>query len=289
MPKKVPSAAKKTVAQVEVSQAVAAVKEVKPKTVVDTIASLQLSLPAEVAKIGNEVINLVNTRDNLTVAISESENRLREIHGIEAAAVTKDELLAEIEAQRAAWEDEKDRVDAERKREDSDYIVNLNRKYARMEQELSDKIDAAKRSEKLRSETLATDWASRESALKAKEDYLKDLEKQVAAHPTVVDNEVKKQVAIVANTMNKDHTNELMLRDKDKAHAESLSNATITSLNATITNLRAENEKLRVSLESAQRQVAEVAHKAVESASGRTALDALQASIASQNAGTNRK
>jgi hypothetical protein len=289
MPKKVSNTTKKTVAAVETAQAVTAVKEVKPKTVVDSIASLQLSLPAELGKVGNEIVNLLNTRDNLIVTINEHERRLKEIHDIEAQAVNLDELKSEIEAQRAAWEDEKERLEAIRDQEDEDYINTINRKYAKLEQDLSDKIDAAKRSEKLRAETLAADWANRETALKSREVEIKELVAKVDAFDVTLKKEVDKQVAIATSALKKEYEHQAALVAKDRDSDKKLAEATIMSLREHVSRLQVDLDKARTDLKAAHESVVSVAGESARASSGRAALDAVQSTLANQNVVSNRK
>lgn len=290
MPKKSAGVSqKKTVAQVEVQTAVAAVRDVKPKTVIDTIAALKMALPSELDKVSNEVLSLLETRDNLRVDIEESNKRLSEIHGIESAAVTKDELLAEIDSLREAWSLEKDALKVERDRENSDYIVELNRKYNRLEQELSDKIDAAKRAEKLRTETVATDFAKREAELAAREAELKDYKAKVDGFDATLKKEVDKAVAVATNAQKREYEHQTALTNKDREADKKLADATISALNSRISTLVSDNNNLQSKLDAAQRQVAEVAHKAVESASGRQALSAVQETLSQQNTGDSRR
>jgi len=125
-------------------------------------------------------------------------------------------------------------------------------------------------------EGLTKDWADRETELKKRENELIELRQQVANFPEVVKKEVNAAVAIATNSVKKEYETKMVLSSKDAETAGKLAAQEATALTATISKLNHQVDDLKVQLEQAHRDVKEISAKALDSASGRTTMEALQ-------------
>src|SRR5262249_26070068 len=125
-------------------------------------------------------------------------------------------------------------------------------------------------------EALEKDWAHREAELKRREKELEDLRTQVANFPEVVKKEVNAAVAVATNSVKKEYETKIVLAAKDTETAQKLAAQEIGSMKAALEKANTQIGDLRTQLEQAHRDAKDIAAKALESASGRSAMEALQ-------------
>ena len=83
-------------------------------------------------------------------------------------------------------------------------------------------------------------------------------------------------MAISTNSVKKEYETKMVLERKDAETAQKLAAQEINSLTTSINKLNAQVEDLKVQLDSARHDVKEISSKALEIASGRSAMEALQ-------------
>ena len=88
--------------------------------------------------------------------------------------------------------------------------------------------------------------------------------------------EMNAAVAIATNSVKKEYETKNMLAAKDAEVAARLAQQEASSFQASIGRLNGQVQSLEAQLESARRDVKEISSKALESASGRSAMEALR-------------
>jgi colicin import membrane protein len=254
-----------SVEAVEVEKAVAAVKELKIPSVVDSIGKMRVQLSGELDKAQSTIVGLLETKSNLEVSIAAHEARLKELYDVEAAQVQVDELVASIEELKQDHARIKSELLIERNREQSEFDYQLGIRRRKEQDTYNDAQSLRERS-----------WKEREVALKASETEVAELRGRLAG----LDDEIKKasarEVAIATNSLKREYETRELLALKDKENQVALHAAEIKSLNANVANLTAQNDKLTKDLTLARAETATVATKGYEAMAGAKALEAIQ-------------
>lgn len=250
-------------------------------------SDMQLSIQRTFAGLQADVTNRYATCDELDTAISLKQGRLKDLHGIEAAAISLDDLQAQLEQQRgqiaqervAASDAENDRQNdwaQQKKRVESEWTYDTDQKHRKAMDDFNQQLLKQQRDEASRQEALNKNWKDREDTLIEREVELTSLRQQVDSFPGKMDTEVKKQVAINENVIKKHYETELQLLRKDNEANTKLNAEREQALKSTVTRLEGQAVSLQQQVESAEKRAAEIAKTAFESVSGRDALAAVQ-------------
>ncbi len=143
------------------------------------------------------------------------------------------------------------------------------------------------RDEAIRKEQLERNWAERESALQAREKEVVELRTRVAGIPAEIDFAVKRETSIVGNSVKRDYEQQLKIVQLNADNDRKMSEAGTKSLTDTIGTLRSQITTLQSEVASANTRAEAIAAKALESASGRQALEAVERANVSRENGTN--
>jgi hypothetical protein len=252
-----------------------------------SLASTQVEVQQSLADLSAKLVEQLQVLRNVEQAITLKREELKQLYDIESAAIELDDLEAQIEDRREAWREEQ----AKKQREFAELQSERNKQWVRAEEEYKyNNAQEHKKAEdtftgqmaerakvnKDKQETLDKDWAQREAELKRREKELEDLRTQVGNFPEVVKKEVNAAVAVATNSVKKEYETKIVLAAKDTETAQKLATQEVTSLKQTIEKTHAQLAELKVQLDQAHRDVKEISAKALESASGRSALEALQ-------------
>lgn len=270
---------KQEVAAVEVSQAVARVKDTRRDDIIRIFAEWQSRLGSQMAPLGAEIQEKVQIRDDLDTAIAAKQARLSELGLIESEAITLDDVKGQRLAAEAELEAYRNEQEIERDREEAEYQYNLARKRKEDADRYADNLKLTKDNEAARAKTLAEGWAAREKELKAAEDELKNLRDQVAKQPETIKAEVARAEAILRNTLTREFEHKSQLTLKDCENAKLVLQSQVNSLEADNKRLTGMIADLQSQVSTAMQQVKEISSQAVQAASGQQALAALQSSI----------
>ncbi len=123
---------------------------------------------------------------------------------------------------------------------------------------------------------LEKNWTEREAEMKKREMEIEGLRAQVASHPEVVKKEVNAAVAVATNSVKKEYETKIVLAAKDTETAQKLAAQELAAMKLALDKATVQITDLRTQLEQAHRDVKEISAKALESASGRSAMEALQ-------------
>ena len=270
-------------------------------------------LKAQIGKMLAEISERLATESSrfrsIQKAVESKEQELKELYGIEKAAVSlaalieaqhqkriefetniakeREELRREIDSQRVAWEEEQKTREAETKERDAaekkaqerareDFNYAFKREQQAVKDKLNDEKIALEKEIKLKRETDEKEFAEREKALAERERELADLRAKAGAFP--------KDLEAAATQVVKDTTERLKLEAKSREEIaakqfegeRNVLSARNESLERANKDLMASNAKLAQQLESAYQKVQDIAEKTVEGASQSKSLTELQ-------------
>jgi hypothetical protein len=201
--------------------------------------------------------------------------------------VSLDDLDAKIEAQREAWQEEQ----ARKQREFAEQQSERNKQWARVEEEYQYRMELEhKKSEdefaygmaqrekanRDKQELLEKNWAQREEELKKREKELEDLRAQVVSIPEQIRKAENAAAAVSGNSVKKEYETKIVLATKDAETAQKLAAQEVAALRSALEKAHAQLGDLKTQLDQAHHDVKEISAKALESASGRSAMEALQ-------------
>jgi hypothetical protein len=272
----------------------ASVEGLSVEAVVGEISNLGLAVSKSLSGLSDQMIQEVNRLATVREAVALEQKELERLHKIDVAATALDQLVqdyarqkeqleAEIAAQRAAWQEESRQTERERKEQDEtlkkqrqresddyEYRKALERKKAQDKYEEEMKLQ--ERANKEKQEALEKSWREREAALKANEEELKSLRKDAVEFPARLQRDSEKAAAEAVRASEQKTEQRVLLLAKDSEAEKRLAELRIKALEETLTRQSAQMTALEKQLEEAKRQVQEIAVKAIEGASGAKAL-----------------
>ena len=242
-------------------------------------------------------------------AVESKGNELKELYGIEKAAVSLAALIEaqnqkrvdfeadiagqraalqhEIDTQRADWEEEKKTREAEIKERDAaekkaqdrareDFNYGFKREQQAVKDKLNDEKTSLEKEIKLKRETSEKEFAEREKALSERERELAELRARAAAFPKELETAVNQAVKEATDRLRLEAKNREDLAHKQAEGEHNVLAAKNESLERANKDLLASNLKLNQQLEAAYQKVQDIAEKTVEGASQSKALAELQ-------------
>lgn len=281
--------------QVQATALMERVSKIKPEDVTNDFAASTTRLNEMITGASLLAVQKLNVIKDLDATIQLQKDELAQLHSIQVGAETLEALEAEINETRSQWVRDQDaynkRLDdmdlqreQQRARAEESYQYTLTNSRKSAEDLYQRSCQDRDRANKLKQEELVRDWEKRSNEWKVKEEEFKTLQTQVAGIDTRVAAEVKKAEAIVGNAVKKEHDQLAALRSKD--HELALANAR-TEVNATAGMLKRAEEQVKsltTELQAANARAQDIASKAMDAASCRQALEAVQR--ANENAGT---
>jgi len=273
--------------QIQEAEVLASVKDLNLDSVSKSIAETQVEIQKVLADLSAKVLDRLQDLQNVEDSIKLRKEELKQLHDIEVAATTLDDLEAGIKEQRKTWEEEQ----AAKKREFAEMQSERNKQWNREEQEYQYRVAQEhrkgedtlaymqaqqKRGNEEKQQQLEKTWSERETELKKREQELADLRKFKDDYSEMVKKEVNAQVAIATNSVKKEYETKMILSAKDADTDKRLAAQEIQSLTQNLAKQQAQLEDLKAQLEQAHLNAKEIAAKALDSASGRATTDALQ-------------
>jgi hypothetical protein len=273
---------KKTVAaQVDETVKTKAV-EVASKLTLDgvlgSIAKTAGGVQKVLGDLGTELSNQLSTLETVQTAVKAQEEKLQTLYGIEAAAASLEEIQAKVVTADVDYNTRVTELEATY----ADLITQKEKSRKREEDEFNYNLGVRRRKEQAEYETAfnkrVLELNARETALAERETKVGELEKQVAAFPEVLKKEVNAAVIIATNSQKKDYMTEKTIAQAQADTAQQLAAQRISALEAQLKAKDIEIVSLKEEVVKARKDGNEVALKALESASGRSALEAIQSS-----------
>jgi hypothetical protein len=256
-------------------------------SVSSSLASTQVEVQQSLADLSGKLVEQLQVLRNVEQAIQLKREELKQLYDMEAAAVELDDLEAQIDARRQAWTEEQAKkvrefheLQSDRNKQwtraEEEYKYNISQEHKKAEDAFAGKMAEQAKANKDKQETLEKGWAEREAELKKREKELEDLRTQVANFPEVVKKEVNAAVAVATNSVKKEYETKIVLAAKDSETAGKLAAQEVASLKQVIEKANAQLADQKTQLDQAHRDAKEISAKALESASGRSAMEALQ-------------
>jgi hypothetical protein len=251
------------------------------------IAATQVEVQKSLAGLSAKLVEELETLRNVEEAITLKREELKQLYDIESAAVDLDELYAKIDSQREAWEEEQARkqrefaeMQSERNKQwargEEEYQYRLAQEHKKQEDAFKGKIEEQDKANRNRQEQLDKGWNEREAELKKRETELQELRAKVDSIPEMVKKAENAAQAVAVNSVKKEYETKMVLAQKDMETAQKLAAQEVASLKAALEKANAQIADIKAQLEQAHHDVKEISAKALESASGRSAMEALQ-------------
>jgi hypothetical protein len=276
----------------------AKVATLSPEAVSEKVNKARFEIDRIIGSVNELLIDRTNELRAVSDAIEIQRDELIRLHGVDTVAAALDVLIAEHTAKsdefqkltretQQRWIEEQQlhakqlqeqysELEKKRQREEADYQYSTSQRHKKVEDEFAEKMRITQAQERDHHEMLTKSWTEREATLKAREQELLDFKAKVEQFPTQLDAEVKRQVAIVTNSLTRDHKHELELLKRDTSSAAQLAAEQIKQLQVANQALTAQAEVLQTKLAEAYAKNTELSGKALEAASGRQALNELR-------------
>ncbi len=289
-----PDAKAEEAARLREAEVRGAVEGVTVEGIVQRISGLGLEVARALsdvsAKLTDETQLLASVRD----AVALERRELDRLHKIDTAATAVDQMVqdyardkqrleAEIAAQRAAWEQESEHAERERKEqeetlkkqrqreiEDYEYKKNLERKKA--QDKYDEEVRQVEKKNAEKQETLEKSWKQREAALKEQEEELSRLRKESADFPARLQKEAVAAAAQARSETESRLEQQTLVLRKDAEAEKMLGELRVKTLEELVARQQTQIAALEKQLADAKQQVQDIAVKAIEGASGAKAL-----------------
>lgn len=264
------------------------------EAVVQRVSTLGLEISKALSEISAKLVDEVDRLATVREAAAIERKELERLHKIDVAATALDDMVrdyaqqkerleGEIAAQRAAWEEEKQTTERERRdqeenlkkqrqreADDFEYKKTLERK--RAQDKYDEEMRLLERANKEKQEALAKSWQQRETALKESEQELVTLRREVAEFPNRLRAEVDHAGAQALKAAQQAHDQAVVLLKKDAETEKRLAEVQIKTLEELATRQSAQLSALLKQVDEAKQQVQDIAVRAIEGASGAKAL-----------------
>jgi len=271
----------------ETAKILEAVNNLEPQSVIEEIGALQNTLQSTLAGLSAQITSKVEQMNKVDTAIAAKSEELEELYEIEKEAQSLDEVRArraeldddwnkKVAARQLQWSEEDEEREKACQRQDEEHAYMHSQRVKRSQEEYNTEIADRRRAEAIRVQELQRQWKEREDELAEKEQEFVDLKAQVDGFEDKLKAEVSKAEAVVGNRVKKDYEHQIAMLQKDMDAERTLHATKVSALDDTINNLEEQIGSLQVQLKAALQDAKEVTNAALQSASGRTAMQALQ-------------
>lgn len=280
----------------------AKVSGITVETALKSVSAAQAAIGRTLADVGEQVQKELQTLEDVRKTKELVTQELEELHGKDALLKNTEELQVAFEAKKLELDesfkifqrdlaDKQDAAGRQLASEEEENRFNATKAKLAADALLETDIHAARVSERDRKEALEKTWALREENIKKNETEFADLKNQVNGFPALLKAETEKAASIAGNSMKGQYEHTLALTRKDAEAAKQIAEMQIKTLNEQVFRLSAQLTESYTKLDAANTKVAEIANKALESASGQRTLAEIQSfsSKESSNGSTPRK
>lgn len=270
------------------------VNEVGVDNIAQKLSNLNLEISRTLSQLSEKMIVEVNFLAKLREAVDLEKQELERLHKTDISLLALDQLIEDYDTQRATleneieqargnWEEEEnfrlkkakedeDLLKKNRQRENDEYEYRKNLERKKEQDKNEEEIRQRNKENREQQEALEKDWKERESKLKADEEELIRLRAEVLDHPSRMKKELDKAVGDAIRQAEQRVSQEKILLERDRDLEKKMSELKIKSLEETIAHQQNQITMLQTRLEEANRQVQDIAVKAIEGASGSKAL-----------------
>lgn len=277
-------------ADIKKEEVLSTVKPLTQDDVATLLTKAQLAVQQQFADITTKATNSLAQFEQIEQAIQIKKQELQALHELDVQATTLDDLNRKIAETREGWDAEKQAAtdartqyeadtESAREREQAEYEYTRDQERRRQQDAFNEELAAARKTEQAAREQREKDWQQREEIIKSAETELRSLRDQVAGFPAKIDQAVKAEVDSVVAALTAQNDTKFQLAQKDADLRVKMAEQQVTSAKAEIIQKNEVISDLRTQLAAAHKQSESVALKALESASGRNALEAVQQSM----------
>jgi hypothetical protein len=270
------------------------VADLKPEEVMNEVGALTVSMQSTLAGIGAAISQKLEAMQNLDKALAAKGEELAELYEIEKDAQDLESVRSMRQQEDEDWEKKKENRlaewaddESERakkwQREDETHAYDHSQKVARDKEQFNAEKSERERLESIRLEDLQRDWTAREEGLKGQEEELDSFKERVEQFEEEMKREVAKAEAQASQRVKRDFEHQIALLNKDAEAAAQLASTEKQAQQDTISNLSEQLEDTQKQLESARADAKDVTSAALQSASGRDSLAAVQTSLSNTN------
>jgi hypothetical protein len=278
------------------------------ESIIKSLADLNINLGKGLTGLGAELTAEAAKLAEIRQAMAIETKKLEELHDIDLAANTLEQLIQEHASRKSAFETEMAEMEGhfeeemagkkiDWKKEQEAYVAAQKEAEARLKKERDrekeeyeyalslarrkdkDQYDAQKaalqKALKEERQIQEQELATREAAVAAQEETLAQLQKQVGAFPKELDTVVEKARREVQQAADAKAKQEALLATKDAEGEKKVAVLTIATLEEMVAKQYVQIEALTRKLEEANTQVQAIAVKAIEGASNARALSTI--------------
>lgn len=263
------------------------VSSLTPKTVIEQVGAFQADIQSMLSDLSSSLSSKIEQMNNIEEAIALKMQQLKDLHSIESDLVSlesikelcekeKHDLQKSVIEQKIMWEDDEKERSKRWKREEEEHAYAEEQKKKRFQQEYAEEVAKNRRSESMRQEDLEKQWKSRENSIASQEKDIADLKVQVSQFDSKLKSEYSKAEAITSERLKKEYEHQILLLKKDMEAEKQLNSIKTSAMEDTIENLEKQISDLLTQLNAARADAREITNTALQSASGREAMNALQ-------------
>lgn len=228
--------------------------------ILNQMDNIKRTIETALAELARSLTKEQKRLEEIQQAIKIQEQRLKELHDIEASALNLEELIRAQEIKKETFDEEYEKMKVARRREEEEYhyVLSQQRKkeeFARQERE----------------ETLK----KREEEIRAQENDTKELRKRADQFPAELQQTLEKARREGAEEARKELQMKAELMAMEVEGEKKVLLTRITFLDQILAKQKEEVISLKHDLEDATRQVRFIAEKAIESSAGKQTLKAI--------------
>lgn len=266
------------------------------------IAKAQQETIKTLSQVQEQAVTALSELETIKKAIEVERQEQERIHGVAAIALEIEDARRQLEDQKAdldrqlneysvAFADKKNAMDREFR--DAEQAAQDHQKksadqwayeFENRKRDEQNAWEASKRrrdlDEQIRLEAFERNIKEREAQMASKEKEFSDLKAKVETFPAELDKAVKREVAIVTNSLTRDNNHSMEILVSKQAAEKTVSDNTISSLKADLANKDRIIDQLTSRLAAAEEKVSTIATKALETAGNVKALADVQTSTA---------
>jgi|GEM_PF-4823028 len=271
----------------DVAAALKAAANINPKDVNDKINELQTEMAGTLAGVGLALTKRLEELEQIDVAIDARKDDLKIIHEIEVEADTLESLKKEHEEsvkqwdleeteRQAGWDREAAARQAEWEREESEHQYAIKIRDKQDTDAFNAAVSQRKFAEKQRQDEVAAQLNQQIAAVTEREKKMDELEACAASVDAKIETAVTEAVAAAEAAKDKANNFQTTILKKDYEGKLALAEQTVTSQQAQIARMQETIDQLNVDIATIRAENKEIAVGALEAASGKKALEAVQ-------------
>jgi len=271
----------------DVAAALKAAANINPKDVNDKINELQTEMAGTLAGVGLALTKRLEDLEQIDLAIDARKDELKNIHEIEIEADTLESLKQEHEASVKQWDLEEterqagwDREAMERQaaweREEAEHQYAIKIRDKQDTDAFNASVAQRKFAEKQRQDEVAANLQLRIAEVEDREKKMEELEAIAASVDGRIATAVEEAVTEAKAAQEKANQFQTTILKKDYEGKLALANQTVTAQEAQIARMQSTIDQLNEDIATIRAENKEIAVGALEAASGKNALEAVQ-------------